>query len=67
MTDGQMSKILPIVVERRQRIQEVRTESTLSPRQRKKQVESILEDSDKSINALLTPNSRKPTPTWNRK
>lgn len=51
LTDEQKSKILPIVVERRQRILEVRTESTLGPRQRKKQVESIPEDSDKRINA----------------
>jgi protein CpxP len=55
LTDEQKAKILPIIADRRQKIQEVRNDSTLRPRQRMGQVKGILADSDKTINALLTP------------
>jgi periplasmic protein CpxP/Spy len=55
LTDDQKAKILPIIVDRRQKVQEARNDSTLRPRQRMRQVKGILADSDKSINALLTP------------
>jgi Spy/CpxP family protein refolding chaperone len=59
LTDDQKSKILPILVERRQKIHELRTTSTLPPRQKMGQVRSIYEDSDKRINALLTAEQQK--------
>jgi periplasmic protein CpxP/Spy len=55
LTDDQKVKILPIIADRRQKIQDVRNDSTLRPRQRMRQVKGILADSDKTINALLTP------------
>jgi protein CpxP len=55
LTDDQKAKILPIIADRRQKIQDVRNDTTLRPRQRMRQVKGILADSDKSINALLTP------------
>jgi len=55
LTDDQKAKILPIIADRRQKIQDVRNDSTLRPRERMRQVKGILADSDKSINALLTP------------
>jgi Spy/CpxP family protein refolding chaperone len=59
LTDEQKSKILPIIVERRQKIQEVRTTSALPRRQKMGQVRGIYEDTDKRINALLTPEQQK--------
>jgi Spy/CpxP family protein refolding chaperone len=59
LTDDQKSKILPIIVERRQKIQELRTTSTLPRRQKMGQVRGIYEDSDKRINALLTAEQQK--------
>lgn len=59
LTDDQKAKILPIIVERRQKIQEVRTTATLPRRQKMGQVRGIYEDSDKRINALLTAEQQK--------
>jgi Spy/CpxP family protein refolding chaperone len=59
LTDDQKAKILPILVERRQKIHEVRTASTLPPRQKMEQVRGIYEDSDKRINVLLTAEQQK--------
>jgi protein CpxP len=59
LTDDQKSKILPIIVERRQKIQELRTTSTLPRRQKIGQMRGIYEDSDSRINALLTPEQQK--------
>jgi hypothetical protein len=59
LTDDQKSKILPIIVERRRKIQEVRTESTQFARQKRGQIRGIYEDSDRRINALLTGEQQK--------
>jgi hypothetical protein len=58
-SDDQKSKILPILVERRQKIQEILADATLSRRQKTGQMAGILEDSDKRINALLSPEQQK--------
>jgi Spy/CpxP family protein refolding chaperone len=59
LTEEQKSKILPIIIERRQKIQEVHTSSTLFLRQKMGQVRGINEDSDRRINALLTADQQK--------
>jgi hypothetical protein len=59
LTEDQKSKILPIIIERRQKIEEVWTSSTLFVRQKQGQVRGINEDSDKRINALLTGDQQK--------
>jgi hypothetical protein len=59
LTEDQKSKILPIIIERRQKIQEVWTSSTLFVRQKQGQVRGINEDSDRRINALLTGDQQK--------
>jgi hypothetical protein len=59
LTEDQKSKILPIIVERRRKIQEVRTESTQFERQKRGQIRGINEDSDRRINALLTGEQQK--------
>lgn len=55
LTDQQKSEILPIVAERQQKIQALRSDAALAPRQRMSQAQSIMKESDAKINALLTP------------
>lgn len=59
LTEEQKSKILPIIIERRRKIQEVWTSSTLFVRQKQGQVRGINEDSDRRINTLLTGDQQK--------
>jgi periplasmic protein CpxP/Spy len=59
LTEDQKSKILPIIVERRRKIQEVWTSSTLFVRQKQGRVRGINEDGDRRINALLTGDQQK--------
>lgn len=59
LSDDQKSKILPILVERRQKIREALADSALRRRQKMAQIEGILEDSDKRINPLLSPEQQK--------
>jgi Spy/CpxP family protein refolding chaperone len=59
LTEDQKSKILPIVIERQRKIQEVWTSSTLFVRQKQVQVRGINKDSDRRINALLTGEQQK--------
>jgi Spy/CpxP family protein refolding chaperone len=59
LTEDQKAKILPVIIERRQKIQEVETSSTLFLRQKMGRVRGINEDSDRRINALLTGDQQK--------
>jgi protein CpxP len=59
LTEEQKAKILPIIVERRRKIQEVWATSTLFVRQKQGQVRGINEDSDRRISALLTGDQQK--------
>ena len=59
LTEEQKSKILPIIEERRRKIQEVWTSSTLFVRQKQVQVRGINKESDRRINALLTGEQQK--------
>jgi len=54
LTEEQKSTILPIIVERRRKIQEVWTSSELFVRQKQVQERGINKESDRRINALLT-------------
>jgi hypothetical protein len=59
LSEDQKSKILPIIIERQRKIQDVWTSSTLFARQKQGQVRGINEDSDRRINALLTGEQQK--------
>jgi len=59
LTEDQKAKILPVIIERQRKIQEVWTSSTLFVRQKQVQVRGINEDSDRRINALLTGDQQK--------
>jgi hypothetical protein len=59
LSDDQKSTILPILIERRQKIREILADSTLRRRQKMGQMGAVLEDSDKRINALLSAEQQK--------
>jgi periplasmic protein CpxP/Spy len=59
LTEEQKAKILPIIVERRRKIQEVWDASEQFVRQKQVQVRGINIESDKRINALLTGDQQK--------
>jgi hypothetical protein len=59
LTEDQKSRILPIIVERQRKIQDVWTSSTQFVRQKQVQVRGINKESDRRINALLTGDQQK--------
>jgi protein CpxP len=59
LSEDQKSLILPILVERRQKIQAVLADASLRRRQKMGQMSGILEDSDKRIDALLSAEQQK--------
>jgi Spy/CpxP family protein refolding chaperone len=59
LTEEQKSKILPLIIERRRKIQEVWNSSELFVRQKQVQVRGIDKESDRRINALLTGDQQK--------
>jgi periplasmic protein CpxP/Spy len=64
LTEDQKSKILPIIEERRRKVQEVWTSSTLFVRQKQVQERGINKDSDRRINALLNGDQQKAYAAW---
>jgi protein CpxP len=59
LSEDQKSKILPIIIERRRKIQDVEVSSTLFAKQKQGQVRGIVEESDRRINALLNGDQQK--------
>jgi periplasmic protein CpxP/Spy len=55
LSDDQQSKLLTILQNKQQQISAARSDSSLSPQDRRAKVRSIQQDSDSQINALLTP------------
>lgn len=54
LTPDQVSKIEPILADRDQQVQSLRSDTTLAPNDRKAKMHSIRQDSDSKIEALLT-------------
>jgi protein CpxP len=54
LTPDQVSKIEPILADRNQRVQSLRSDTTLAPSDRKAKMHGIRQDSDSRIEALLT-------------
>jgi Spy/CpxP family protein refolding chaperone len=59
LTDDQKEQIKPIIADRQQKLQALRSDSSGRRRQKARQAKSILEDSDKKIKAILTPDQQK--------
>jgi hypothetical protein len=55
LTEDQAAKITPIIADRQQQLQALKADTSERPRQRMKKAQEILEDSDKNIKKLLTP------------
>jgi protein CpxP len=53
LTSDQVSKIEPILADRDQQVQSVRSDSTLAPKDMKKRVHGFRRDSDSKIEAIL--------------
>ena len=53
LTPDQVSKIEPILADRDQQVQSVRSDATLAPKDRKAKVHGIRQDSDTRIEAIL--------------
>jgi periplasmic protein CpxP/Spy len=64
LTEEQKAKILPIIVERRRKIQEVWTTSEQFVRQKQVQERGINKESDRRINALLNGDQQKAYLAW---
>ena len=54
LTPDQESKIEPILADRAQQVQSVRSDSTIAPQDRKAKIHGIRRDSDSKIEAILT-------------
>jgi periplasmic protein CpxP/Spy len=54
LTPDQESKIEPILADRAQQVQSVRSDSTIAPQDRKARIHGIRRDSDSKIEAILT-------------
>jgi hypothetical protein len=54
LTPDQVNQIRPIIADRQQQIQSIRSDSTLMPRDRRMKVRSVMQDSRTRIEALLT-------------
>jgi len=64
LTEDQKAKILPIIIERRRKVQEVWATSELFVRQKQVQERGINKESDRRINALLTGDQQKAYAAW---
>lgn len=59
LSDNQKARIKPIIEERRQKLQTLRSDTSMRPFQKKRKMKSILDDSDKKIKAILNDDQRK--------
>lgn len=59
LTDDQKNQIEPILADRRAKMAALFNDSSLRRYQRMRQAKQIMDDSDKKINALLTPDQQK--------
>jgi len=59
LTPDQQAKITPIIADRQQQMQAIRADTGSRPMQRMKKAKAVGEESDKKINAILTPDQQK--------
>lgn len=59
LSDDQKAQIKPIIADRQQKMQALRSDTSLRRGQKGRQMKSVMEDSDKKINAILTPDQQK--------
>ena len=54
LSDNQKTQITPIIADRQQKLQALRSDSSIRPMQKMGKMKGIFEDSDKKIKAVLT-------------
>lgn len=54
LSDDQKTKITPIIADRQQKMHALMTEQSISRREKRQKVKSIMQDSDNKIKAVLT-------------
>jgi Spy/CpxP family protein refolding chaperone len=59
LTDSQKEQLKPIIQDRQEKMQALRSDTSLRRGQRARKMKGILEDSDKKIKAILTPDQQK--------
>jgi Spy/CpxP family protein refolding chaperone len=59
LSDVQKTQLKPILAERQQKMADLRADTSSRPREKLRKMKSITEDSDKKINAVLTPEQQK--------
>lgn len=59
LSDDQQAQIKPIIADRQQKLQALRSDTSMRGRQKAREAKSILEDSDRKIKAILTPDQQK--------
>lgn len=58
LTDDQKTQITPIIADRQQKLQELRSDTSMRKMQKMRKAKGIFEDSDKKINAILNDQQR---------
>ena len=58
LSDDQKTKITPIITDRQQKMKALKADTSLRPMQHMRKAKGILSDSDKKINAVLTPDQQ---------
>ncbi len=59
LSGDQKAQIKPIIADRQQKMQALRSDSSLRRGQKGRQMKAIFEESDKKIKAILTPDQQK--------
>lgn len=59
LSDDQKAQIKPIIVDRQEKMKELRSDTSMRRRQKGRQMKSIFKDSDNKIKAILTPDQQK--------
>lgn len=59
LSDAQKASITPIIADRQQQLKDLQTDTSMRRHKKARKMKSILEESDKKINALLTPAQQK--------
>ena len=58
LSEDQKTKITPIIADRQQKMKGLKADTSLRPMQRMRKAKEILSDSDKKINAVLSPDQQ---------
>ena len=59
LTEDQKTRLKPIIADRRQQMMDLRDDTSVQGRDKMKKMKSVMEASDKRINAVLTPDQQK--------